>query len=257
MNYDPYSCDCTCEAVHTGCVTGSTGPQGPMGPTGSTGPQGMRGPTGPQGIRGVEGPQGPQGIEGPRGPQGFAGSEGPQGEQGPTGPEGLQGATGATGERGATGPQGIQGNTGPTGATGGIRTQSFAAYTSNYNVFTDAIRLPLTPYIQDNKGNITSVDANTIQLTPGTYYISYEVSGLLPTSDYIQITPFYNNATHIEQGAYDNTNGDNLNAQGNRTFLINVTTTSSFFLQFNTPNRMIDGECHVVVIKLVTDEETL
>lgn len=251
MNYDPYSCDCTCEAVHTGCITGPTGPQGPIGPTGNTGPTGMRGPTGPQGVRGVEGPQGPQGIEGPRGPQGFAGSEGPQGEQGPTGPEGMQGVTGSTG------PQGIQGNTGPTGATGGIRTQSFAAYTSNYNVFTDAIRLPLTPYIQDTHGFITSVDATTLQITQGTYYVSYEVSGLLPTSSYIQITPYYNNATHIEQGAYDNTNGSNLNAQGNRTFVMQVNAPSTFFLQFNSPIRVIDGECHMVIVKLISDEDAL
>ena len=127
-------------------VSGSTGPQGPMGQgitflgtfnsteelplsgqpgdaylvngfmyvwnqtTSSWGNAGaLQGPTGAQGATGPTGPVGPTGAEGP---QGLTGLEGATGDTGPQGPTGAVGATGATG------PQGPQGNAGPTGAQG-------------------------------------------------------------------------------------------------------------------------------------------
>lgn len=247
----------TCNCHMTECCTcnqaiGITGPTGPTGPQGATGAQGPRGVTGAQGPRGIAGPQGPQGIEGPRGAQGMVGKEGPQGEQGPTGPEGMRGPTGPTG---ATGTPGM---TGPTGPTGGIRTQRYASFLSTNQLFPNATRLPLTPVLNASQGDIIASDATSLQLRPGTYYCSYEVGGILSTSGYMQITPYYQGAPHIQLGAYDNTNGTNLYAQGVRTCLLQITEPTIFFLQFNTSSRVTDGECHVTLLKLIQqDEETL
>lgn len=99
-------------------ITGSIGPQGPIGPSGS---QGIQGPAGPSGSPGIQGPIGPSGSPGSQGPEGATGSQGPQGIQGiqgPTGATGPQGPQGIEGATGATGPQGLQGIPGPTGAQG-------------------------------------------------------------------------------------------------------------------------------------------
>lgn len=263
MKSYPCSCDEVCTCIPTGC-NGITGPTGPQGATGPQGEQGNRGPTGPQGPRGVAGPQGPQGVEGPRGPQGMVGREGPQGEQGATGPEGMRGPTGPAGiqgiqgVQGPTGPQGIPGNTGvqgPTGATGGIMVQQFAGYTVVGRLFQDATRIPLTPYINQSDGAITAIDAGTLQLQPGVYDITYGVSGLLSTPGTILITPYYNDAPHPEQGAYDNSKANNANVQANRRFLLIAERPTILFLQFNSSSRLTEGEAHLTIIKLITSED--
>lgn len=263
MTYDPHSCDCfcNCEYPPNGCP-GPTGPQGPtgptgaqgipgiqgargpQGPTGARGPQGERGATGPQGPRGVAGPQGPQGIEGPRGAQGLVGPEGPQGEQGATGPEGMRGVTGPTGAQGPTGPMGIPGMT---------PLQNFFGTASIGNLFPNATPLPLSPYLDHSNQMISVLDASTLLLQPGIYLCIYEVSGILSTSGYIQVTPVYQGNAHLEHAAYDNTNGTNLNAQANRSFFLQVEEPSRFFLQFNTSTRVVDGECHLVLIQMTEE----
>lgn len=282
------NCDCICDDCD--CIecppgptgpqgmqgnTGPTGPQGPQGPqglmgntgpTGVQGPQGEKGDTGPagpqgvpgvQGITGVTGPQGIQGNTGPQGPQGIQGNTGPRGETGitgPTGPQGIQGNTGPQGVQGIPGPTGMmgpQGNRGPTGATGSIDNQTFAFYVNYAAVFENAAPLKLYSNITDTTGYIEHISNTTLSLKEGYYQIDYRVTTLLRTPGYIQITPVYNGASHIEFGAYDNTSINNETSIGTNTFIIEVSAPTTFFLQFNSSSIATDGTLSLIIHRLL------
>lgn len=286
---DTYCCDNNCDCICDDydcieCPPGPTGPQGPQGVKGNTGPAGAQGPqgakgdtgpAGPQGVPGVQGitgptgptgTQGPQGIPGPTGAQGMQGPigvTGPTGEmgmmgpqgvtgpQGPTGPTGSQGIQGPQGVQGITGPQGIQGNTGPTGATGSIDNQTFAFFANYADVFENAAPLKFYPGIIDTTGYIERISNTTISLKEGYYQIDYRVTALLRTPGFIQITPVYNGASHIEFGAYDNTSVNNEASIGTNTFIIEVSAPTTFFLQFNSPSIATDGTLSLIIHRLL------
>ena len=193
--------------------TGTTGPEGPQGPQGIPGPQGIQGPTGPQGPQGPEGPQGPagaagaqgrigpegsvgaQGPTGPTGATGPQGREGPQGPAGAQGPEGPQGPAGAQGPEGPQGPAGATGPQGPTGATGPAGTapeQSFASFINTQYPLTQNTLIELFPDVSDSTGNIVQTDLQHISLAPGYYLVSYKVSAVFASPNYMQVTPSYN-----------------------------------------------------------------
>src|SRR5699024_2870313 len=157
---------------------------------GSTGPAGETGPTGPAGETG---PTGPAGETGPTGPAGETGPTGPAGETGPTGPAGETGQTGAGG---------------PTGPTGTVPDQSFASFITVQYPLTRNTLIDLFPDITDSTGAITALDTQRIGLQPGYYLISYKVSALFRTPNYMQITPFYNGTSHLETGIYFATSAD-------------------------------------------------
>ncbi len=224
--------------------TGPTGPQGIQGIQGMRGATGPTGPTGPQGIQGAQGMQGLRGNTGPIGPQGIQGIQGMRGATGPTGPQGVQGLQGNTG---AMGPQGIQGPMGPTGASGnGI----FASFINFGALFTNAAVIPMGSSITDPTGNIQLTSADTITLQPGYYSISYEVSGILRTDTYMQITPYYNGKAHLEHGVYFKTGTTNASAFGAVTFIIEVVNQTIFNLTYNSTESAREGALTITIFKL-------
>ena len=278
MNFDSYRPVCRpCpapETVRICSIPGPTGAQGPAGPQGPTGPRGPQGPTGaagpagtpgaagPRGATGAAGPAGPQGPTGPQGSTGPAGAQGPIGAQGPVGPQGPMGpagVTGAAGSQGPTGPQGLPGatgatgptgSTGPTGATGAPPPDVFAAFATFAIPFVNAAQIPLGTVTADPTGQIVLTDNTRITLAPGYYLISYHVSTLLSTPGYMQITPFYNGASHIEYGIYFKTGLNVTSAYGSNSIIIYVPAETRFSLTYNSNVQSSDGTATITVLQL-------
>lgn len=212
---DGKCCNCCCK----GCP----------GPTGATGAEGPRGETGPRGATGAEGPRGATGPEGPRG------------EMGP------RGAAGAEGPRGETGPRGV---TGPEGPAGEVPDDVFASF-YNYGIVPDnASLLPIISSVEDVTGQISVSGGNRLILEPGYYLISYQVSGILNTAGYIQVTPFYNGAADIVRGIYCMVNGGVSSADGSAYFILYAPAQTSFTLTFNSNVRVADVQMTLTVLKL-------
>ena len=214
------------------------------GVAGLTGPQGPTGPTGPQGLQGVPGPQGPTG---PTGAQGPTGSTGPQGLQGVPGP---QGPTGPTGAQGSTGPTGPQGPTGPTGAQGAVPDDSFASFANFQMQLTPNSLIVLFPDITDSTGNIAAVDSTHIRLEPGYYLISYEVSVLFNSANYMQVTPSYNGAPHLETGIYFATRTNGSSACGSSFLILYAPSSTEFSLTYSGSAEGRDGQVTLTILKL-------
>lgn len=194
----------------------------------------------------------PTGATGPTGQNGVTGNTGPAGERGEQGPQGIQGLQGATGATGPTGPMGHTGPTGVTGPTGasGLSQQSFAFFTDYAALFVNASPMNLYPNITDPTQNITSKSTTELELQPGFYHISYTVSTILRTAGYMQITPYYNQFAHIENGIYSKTGTNQTTAEGGQTFIIKVTNPTSFTLTFNSDVAHTDGQLSLTIIKL-------
>lgn len=193
---------------------GITGPQGLSGVTGATGP------TGPQGIPGAPGPTGPQGIPGPTGP------------------------TGAPGETGATG------NPGPTGPAGPIPDNIFASFVNFGAQFANGALIPMSQSIADPTGNITLSEPTRVTLAAGFYKIDYQVSALTMAPTFIQVTPFYNNAAHIEFGIYFMTALERSSAFGAVSMIIDVPASTSFTLTFNAAQTVTECTLTMTIVKL-------
>ena len=231
-------------------LRGATGPTGPMGPTGLTGPIG---PTGPTGSTGPQGPSGLQGAVGPQGPQGARGLAGMQGATGPTGPAGVTGPTGptgATGIAGLTGPTGATGSTGPTGPAGEAPADVFASFGNYAAQFTVGQLIPLYPVVTDPTGQITNTDQTRITLEPGYYWISYNVSALFATPNYMQITPSYNGRPHLETGIYFATNANGSSAGGAVSIILEAPERTVFTLTYSGSGPATEGQVNLTILKL-------
>ena len=226
---------------------GSVGAQGPTGPTGATGPQGREGPQGPAGAQGPEGPQGPAGEQGPEGPQGPAGEQGPEGPQGPAG---AQGPEGPQGPAGATGPQGPTGATGPAGTA---PEQSFASLINTQYPLTQNTLIELFPDVSDSTGNIVQTDQQHISLAPGYYLVSYKVSAVFASPNYMQVTPSYNGTSHLETGIYFATSANGSSAAGSAFFIIRAPASTVFSLNYSGSSDAREGEINLTFLKLNRD----
>lgn len=208
------------------------------GDTGATGATGNTGPTGPTGIQGIVG---------------ATGATGPQGNTGPTGPTGATGAMGNTGPTGATGPQGNTGPTGVTGATGANGEPSlnaFASFAAFQLPLVQSTQILLFPDVTDDTGNITQSSETTITLQPGYYLVSYKVSAVFRTANYMQVTPFYNGTAHLEYGIYFATTTNGSSATGSAHFIIYAPTETQFSLTYSGSADAQDGEVNLTFLKL-------
>lgn len=213
--YHPF-CLCPPPCLPTG---GATGPTGPTGPQGEPGPQGLPGPAG---------------AAGPQGPAGAPGSTGPAGERGPTGPAGAAGSAGATGP---TGPQGVPGAAGATGPQGpaGPGTDAFASFYSDVRTLPNGSAIPLYPLLADPTGAITpAADYQSLQLQPGCYLATFDVSAVLAAPGYLQVTPSVGGQAQVALGVYFRTAAGNASAGGSRTFAFCLPSGGAFSLTYNS-----------------------
>ena len=259
---------------------GPTGPQGIPGIQGIPGPAGERGPAGATGAMGMAGPTGatgPMGMPGPTGADGVTGATGMPGPTGATGVTGMPGPTGATGVTGATGPlpvvavgttitgepgtpakveafeipQGVRLDfTVPRGADGMVPDEVFASFVNYMARFENTDLIKFSTAVSDPTGQISQPDYSHISLEPGFYFISYHVSALLNDASFMQISPYYSGAAHLEYGIYFMTGTAKTSAAGAKAFIINVPAATRFSLTFNSGTVGTEGEVVITVIKL-------
>ena len=208
---------------------------GPMGPVGTQGAQGAQGPTGPSGIPGAMGP---------------TGATGPAGATGATGPVGPMGPAGEVGPTGATGPAGEIGPTGATGPAGVAPPDAFASFIDYEDLFTSGDRITLFPSVPDPTGNITESTLTQVSLTAGYYLVTYSVSAILRDPNYIQVTPFYNGAAHLETGVYFATTANGSSAVGASSFILYAPEATAFSLTYNGPEDAREGTVTLTFLKL-------
>ena len=162
---------------HNGCfILGPTGPTGPMGISGATGP------TGPTGASGVTGPTGATGITGPTG------------------------ATGITGPTGETGPTGIMGPTGPTGPE---LDNNYALVVNQATDISSGNVIPLALQFSGGTPNITVSNATITLPSPGTYYVSFSLTGRFGVNQNGSIIPIINGIPQDRLAPTNNTNSVN------------------------------------------------
>ena len=217
------------------------GPTGPTGPTGADGINGQMGPTGPTGATGEQGPTGPTGVTGEKGATGPTGATGPVGPSGPTG---------ATGEAGPTGLIGPTGDTGPTGPTGEIPDDVFASFINVQYPLKQGTLIAMFPDVTDPTGNIAQTDLQHISLAAGYYLISYKVSAIFPQPNYMQVTPSYNGAPHLETGIYYATSANGSSACGAAFLILYAPTATEFTLNYNGSADARNGEINLTIVKL-------
>lgn len=151
-------------------------------------------------ILGPTGPTGPMGISGATGPTGATGASG---VTGPTGPTGASGVTGPTGE---TGPTGI---TGPTGPTGPELDNNYALVVNQATDISSGSVIPLALQFSGGTPNIT-VNNTTITLpSPGTYYVSFSLTGRFGVNQNGSIIPIINGIPQDRLAPTNNTNSAN------------------------------------------------
>lgn len=160
------------------------------------------------------------------------------------------GPTGPTGAIGPTGANGVTGPIGPTGATGAAPDDVFAAFATFAVPFTDAAQIPLGTVTADPTGQIVLTDTTRITLAPGYYLISYHVSALMAAPGYMQITPYYNDASHIEYGIYFKTGTNLTSAYGSNSIIIEVPAETRFSLTYNSNVTSTEGTATITVLKL-------
>ena len=103
---------------------------------------------------------------------------------------------------------------------------------------------------EDPTGNITLEDNTRIVLEPGYYYIAYSVSAVLDNAGYMQITPFYNGAAHLEYGIYFKTGIASSSACGSGFMIISVPSRTNFTLNYNSSVGNRSGAASITFLKL-------
>ena len=89
-----------------------------------------------------------------------------------------------------------------------------------------------------------------VNLTAGRYLVSYSVSAILQDPSYIQITPFYNGAAHLETGIYFATSADGSSACGSAHFILVAPTDTVFSLTYDGPEDAREGTVNLTFLKL-------
>ncbi len=106
----------------------------------------------------------------------------------------------------------------------------------------------------DPTGNIVLTDPTRITLAAGTYAVFYGVSALLTGSTFMQVTPYYNRAVHMEYGIYYMTDAATRSSGvGFVSFIIQAPTQTVFNLTFNSPAPITEGTLSLVILKLRTE----
>ena len=152
------------------------------------------GPTGPMGISGATGPTGPTGASG---------------VTGPTGATGITGPTGATGITGPTGVTGPTGETGPTGPTGPGLNNNYAFVVNQATDISSGNVIPLALQFSGGTPNITVSNATITLPSPGTYYVSFSLTGRLGVNQNGSIIPIINGIPQDRLAPTNNTNSVN------------------------------------------------
>lgn len=106
------------------------------------------------------------------------------------------------------------------------------------------------PDVTDPTGTITQPDLTQIALKAGYYLISYKVSALFRTPNYMQITPSYNGSAHLETGIYFATSTNGSSACGSAFLILRAPDPTTFTLTYTGSANATDGEINLTILKL-------
>lgn len=93
-------------------------------------------------------------------------------------------------------------------------------------------------------------DLEHISLAAGYYLVSYKVSALFRTANYMQITPTYNGTAHLETGIYFATSTNGSSAAGSACLILYAPTPTEFSLTYTGSGDAVDGEINLTIVKL-------
>lgn len=143
------------------------------------------------------------------GPTGPTGPMGVTGATGPTGPTGASGVTGPTGASGITGPTGPTGIMGPTGPTGPELDNNYALVVNQATDISSGSVIPLALQFSGGTPNITVSNATITLPSPGTYYVSFSLTGRFGVNQNGSIIPIINGIPQDRLAPTNNTNSVN------------------------------------------------
>ena len=105
--------------------------------------------------------------------------------------------------------------------------------------------------VPDPTGNIVlATNLKSISLAEGYYLISYKVSGLFRSANYMQVTPSYNGAAHLETGIYFATNAEGSSACGSAFIILRAPSPTVFSLNYSGSANALEGEINITILKL-------
>ena len=160
-------------------------------------------------------------ILGPTGPTG------PMGVTGVTGPTGATGAMGITGPTGPTGEMGITGPTGETGPTGPGLNNNYAFVVNQATDISSGNVIPLALQFSGGTPNITVSNATITLPSPGTYYVSFSLTGRFGVNQNGSIIPIINGVPQDRLAPTNNTNSINSDITIQDGTLIQASTNST------------------------------
>ena len=163
-------------------------------------------------------------ILGPTGPTGPMGVTGVTGPTGATGASGVTGPTGATGAMGITGPTG---ETGPTGPTGPGLNNNYAFVVNQATDISSGNVIPLALQFSGGTPNITVSNATITLPSPGTYYVSFSLTGRFGVNQNGSIIPIINGIPQDRLAPTNNTNSVNSDITIQDGTLIQASTNST------------------------------
>ena len=126
----------------------------------------------------------------------------------------------------------------------------FASFIGSSELFTNGSQLLLFPAVTDPTGTIGESDLMHIQLAAGSYLVSYSVSAIFNDPGYMQVTPFYNGASHLETGVYFATIADGSSACGSAHFILEAPAATTFSLTYSGPLDAREGTVTLTFLKL-------
>ena len=113
--------------------------------------------------------------------------------------------------------------------------------------------IELFPDVSDSTGNIVQTDLQHISLAPGYYLVSYKVSAVFASPNYMQVTPSYNGTSHLETGIYFATSANGSSAAGSAFFIIRAPASTVFSLNYSGSSDAREGEINLTFLKLNRD----
>lgn len=126
----------------------------------------------------------------------------------------------------------------------------FASFYNPSAVLNQGNYLELYPDVMDPTGQITIAGNQRIQLAAGHYLVICKISAIFRTANYMQITPAYNGAPHLEYGIYFATSTNGSSAAGSANFIIRAPAATELTFSYNSSGSATDGEINVTVLKL-------
>ena len=104
--------------------------------------------------------------------------------------------------------------------------------------------------VTDTTGAITQPGSQTIALQPGDYLVSYKVSATLNQPGYMQVTPSYGGAPHLEYGVYFATTVTGSSAVGSAHFILPAPSATTFSLTYSGSVPAQNGEVNLTFLRL-------